>query len=47
MPKREEVLSLVVNLGRLSNVIKDAFSRSIPACNKILAPRLRLVINIL
>jgi hypothetical protein len=42
-----EVLSLVVNLGRLSNIIKDAFSRSILVCNKALTPGLRLVIDIL
>jgi hypothetical protein len=47
VPEREEVLSLVVDLGRLSNIIEDAFSRSILAYNKALAPRLRSVINII
>ena len=47
MLEREEVLSLVVNLGQLSNIIKDAFFRSILVYNKALTPRLRLVINIL
>ena len=40
-------VSLVVNLGRFSNIIRDAFSRSISAYNKALTPRLRSVINTL